>query len=513
VESKVNSNNSVPSAGRAQVRKKRNGETPDSANTVQDRADPVWSWRDQLIMLLHIAAATEHALMVQYLYAAYSLDVDQKGARREMVGRWQKSIIAIAREEMGHLLTVENILTLLGGPINLDREDFPWDAPYYPFPFRLEPLTIKSLSCYVFAEMPGDDKFRKVGKKIPRRFQFQDFKKYERNIREEVDRAVKKGPRKKPHRVGELYEKIIALVEDPKLIPNSAFQGATFGLQASWDDWGRGYQPDPRMLDAHGNLISADARRPKTKLPRPSEREAHVMIEQVATRTQVGDALRRIAGQGEAPHLEADETGEPSHFDRFLEIYQEFYEIHKTNSGWKPAYHLAVNPSTRSPDDGGSGHYIENQHSRDWANLFNLRYRMLLTCLAHTFQLARVTRADEPNVRAMVMHRAFGEMYNLKTIAGILVRRPLRGARNGSRRAGPPFETPYSLRLPPTESDTWWLHCDLTLAAGELCHLLLRHADESGRRYLQTLQHLDKQSIAWIDRILAGLGTSERQRV
>jgi hypothetical protein len=27
---------------------------------------------------------------------------------------------------MGHLLTVQNILALLGGPINIDREDYPW---------------------------------------------------------------------------------------------------------------------------------------------------------------------------------------------------------------------------------------------------------------------------------------------------------------------------------------------------------------------------------------------------
>ena len=34
----------------------------------------------------------------------------------------------------------------------------------------------------------------------------------------------------------------------------------------------------------------------------------------------------------------------------------------------------------------------------------------------------------QPALRAMVMHRAFGEMYNLKTIAGLLVRMPSHNA-------------------------------------------------------------------------------------
>ena len=65
--------------------------------------------------------------MVQYLYAAYSLGGEQAPrGRREMVRCWQEDILAVAREEMGHLLTVQNILMLIGAPINLDRQDLPW---------------------------------------------------------------------------------------------------------------------------------------------------------------------------------------------------------------------------------------------------------------------------------------------------------------------------------------------------------------------------------------------------
>src|SRR5581483_8265063 len=67
---------------------------------------------------------------------------------------WKRSILAIAREEMGHLLTVQNVLRLVGGPISLDRSDYPWDTPFYPFDFSLEPLTFDTLCCYLFAELP-----------------------------------------------------------------------------------------------------------------------------------------------------------------------------------------------------------------------------------------------------------------------------------------------------------------------------------------------------------------------
>src|SRR5437773_686840 len=69
-----------------------------------------FSWRDYTILLLHVAAEIEHALMIQYLYAAYSLGGAQVPPdRRALVQQWQAVILGIAKEEMAHLITVENI--------------------------------------------------------------------------------------------------------------------------------------------------------------------------------------------------------------------------------------------------------------------------------------------------------------------------------------------------------------------------------------------------------------------
>ena len=469
------------------------------------------TWRDHVVMLLHIGAAVEHALMVQYLYAAYSIGGDQiPQHRRAMVQRWRDGILSIAKEEMGHLLTVQNMLALLGAPINLDRQDFPWDIEYYPFPFSLEPFSINSLCCYIYAEMPASPEESACDplpgkRRLPRYLLAQAS---DDEIKHIVDQVKSRFKRKRIHphlhRVGKLYEGIISILGNRDQIPDSAFNENSYTMQASWDDWGRGYKPAPRPLDAEGNVVEAD-------LPPASKREAHVLIDRVATRSQVIKALRALSAQGEAPHLGGDETGEPSHFERLLEIYRELNEY--KDEGWRPAREVPVNPTTaadHAPHERGS--LIRAKCAQRFAELFNLRYRMLLNYLAHTFSLARVTPSDRPSVRAAVMHRVFGEMYNLKTIAGILVRLPRLDGTDGSC-AGPPFEMPYTLNLPPRDIDIWQRHRDLLGSSDSHCYKILYSTDPDVRRdleavggevYLKTLLNLDSQTRAWTDQILAG---------
>jgi len=466
---------------------------------------PEMTWKDHLVMLLHIGAEIEHSLMVQYLYAAYSLGGEQvPRGHRLMVRGWQTSILAVAKEEMGHFLTVQNILTLLGAPINLNREDLPWDVPFYPFPFRLEPLTLDSLACYVYAEMPASSELAAAHGTLRDKKRLERYRHFEEKDRELITQVAMRRATQGPHRVGALYDEIIKLVEDCKRIPDSIFQEHTFATQASPDDWGRGYQPDPRLLDAGGSL------KPSSQ-PAPLSSSAHVIIDRVATRKQAVAALKAISKQGEAPIFAFDETDELSHFDRFLEIYQEFDRI--KDEGWRPTRLVPTNPTTlNEPDVRDPGTLIAAEHSRQWAGLFNLRYRLLLKYLAHTFRLARVTRGDTPNLRAMVMHRVFGEMYNLKTIAGILTRLPLSDevADADTPRAGPPFEMPYTLYLPTTDADIWRLYRDLLEGSQEICRILLGHPDTEYHPYLTALFELDGRAQKWIDQVLAGLAATER---
>lgn len=469
---------------------------------------PDQTWHDHLILLLNLAAAIEHALMVQYLFAAYTLGGEQvPQEHRAMVERWQEIILSVAREEMGHLLTVQNALTLLGAGPNLNRENFPWDIAYYPFPFTLEPLTLASLACYVYAEMPLDEQF---------------------DERDEITETARKHAELHDrsalldlHSVGQIYDEIIELISDAGRIPESAFQEMTYSMQASWDDWGRRYGPDPVLLNAEGSqeALPADVRKiAQKKAPDPNSR-AFLLIAQMANRQQAVAALRQLSAQGEGPH--GCGSGELSHFQRFLHIYQDFkkkvpIETSMTEQGtaqlWRPARNVVSNPTAQSePGLSPAPGYIAHGSTRNWAHLFNTRYRILLNTIAHTFRMARLTRPDEPSVRGALMHRVFREMYNLKAIAGILVQLPA-SDESGCRCAGPPFEMPFSLTLPPAEADVWRMHLDVLGSSQNLCHKLL-HDEQTrvgDRAYLDALIQLDSQTREWIQAILGGLTAGQR---
>src|SRR5436305_10404303 len=63
---------------------------------------------DKARLLLETAAEVEHALLVQYLYAAFALDTGlPDAAQRDAVTDWSGTLHAIARQEMGHLMTVQ----------------------------------------------------------------------------------------------------------------------------------------------------------------------------------------------------------------------------------------------------------------------------------------------------------------------------------------------------------------------------------------------------------------------
>jgi hypothetical protein len=118
--------------------------------------------------------------------------------------------------------------------------------------------------------------------------------------------------------------------------------------------------------------------------------------------------------------------------------------------------------------------------------------------------LARATPADTPSARGATLHRVFAEMYNLKTIAGLLVRLPLLSDPEDPRRAGPPFQMPYTLELPADERDCWRLHLDLLGSSEHLCGELEGEAPPDGKAYLASLRDLDRQSTGFIREVLRG---------
>jgi rubrerythrin len=106
------------------------------------------------VRLLREASEIEHALMVQYLYAAFSVRPQFDGIVGPLFAS-ADGLMGVAIQEMEHLGKVNRALVALGAEPNLRSQDFPYQTDLYPFPLNLERLTRQSLAKYVFTEAPA----------------------------------------------------------------------------------------------------------------------------------------------------------------------------------------------------------------------------------------------------------------------------------------------------------------------------------------------------------------------
>lgn len=417
--------------------------------------------RDWTIYLLHVGAEIEQALMVQYLYAAYSLGGPHltDPAHKKLADQWKATILEIAREEMGHLVTVENTLTLIGGPITFDRQDFPVPADLYPFPFELEPLTKRSLGKYVLAEAPDDATLQALG------------------ISDEID-AIKKlvggvDDRLKVNRVGIVYSAIMNLFQPPVVpqepgpdpppfVASGDIQASSLQFQVDPSEWGLGYQD--------------------------------ILIETAVDRPSAIAGINAISIQGEGNTIGQFSD---SHFGKFLEIYRQF----PGEGSWRPSANVARNPTTDS--DAGPDRFITNETAFFWAGLLNLRYRMLLMYLQHSFTIESPVADTGRTPRGLLVSWGFGEMYNIRSITEILMKLPLK-AEGGDLLAGPPFEMPYSLLLATREADRWRGHRDLLMGSQKYVDKLLELTGVEHEKYLKGLRSSNERALAQVLTLIGG---------
>src|SRR4051794_17902087 len=90
--------------------------------------------REDLIQALGTAAELEHSVCCMYLFAAFTLKrTPEEGVSWEQAesGRsWMATLLGVAREEMGHLGTVLNLLAAVGGAPHLWHPSFPSAGPF-----------------------------------------------------------------------------------------------------------------------------------------------------------------------------------------------------------------------------------------------------------------------------------------------------------------------------------------------------------------------------------------------
>jgi hypothetical protein len=240
---------------------------------------------EELRELLRAAAEIEHGLMAQYLYATFS----------STNAPITSSIRGIAIEEMGHLVTVENLLLAAGSPPYLGRYDHsPND--FDPFPFHLEPVSRGVLAKYAACEMPT----------------LEDVDPEEQDVLPELlaDAAAAAGTIA-PHRIGLLYTKIYWLLRPSDAPPadpsGEPWEGYPVAMVAQIEP-GRhvGQYPPPGPLPPQATEDDWQSGNPS------------VLVCPVGSRAEAMLAVARVAAQGEGFASEAD-----AHFDRFVAAYRQ----------------------------------------------------------------------------------------------------------------------------------------------------------------------------------------------
>lgn len=319
--------------------------------------------------LLQSAAEIEHALMVQYLYALYSLK--QEPDTNEL----QDALQTIAIQEMGHLMTIQNLLLLIGEGPYMSRQDISPQPEKDPIPFRLEPLTKHSLAKYVAAESPvlplndpGTEELKAI---------FDEAR---------IASATE------IHRVGLIYAAIYWLfqktdeIEPPWMfLPADRFQPGWHVADA-----------DLRLND---NLVTRQA-----DLSEWGASVSDLFIDSTETRERALEAIFRIASQGEGL-----ENMKGSHFDRLRTAYRGFNSLPQP-----PHLDVPTDPTFGSDplaDPFQEHNRITNARTRVWVKLFDQRYHLLLLCLQHTFiydksdPVQRKIRVDLKNWSMQEMRR------------------------------------------------------------------------------------------------------------
>jgi hypothetical protein len=430
--------------------------------------------RLKAINLLQVAAEVEHALMVQYLYAAYSLDEAfdyGSGETTRVVDRWQHDIRVVARQEMAHFVTVQNLLISLGAEAYVNRENnFSEHPDEYPFPVRFERFGLDPLARYVVTESPSSQQMlSKKDKEVFRRALYRAAR-------------SKMQVRAKVNRVGTLYAALYWLFmkndsphgpwKMPRSIANRMHASDLSGVHLKDLDF---------VSPAEYDQFCA----------KPDEWEVFedgFRVDDADPRSNALRAIRWIMIQGEGPSGVPCRT-EDSHFCKFLRIYEDLEAEPRLAHAARdvPVNPVVLNRAQQEPVAAGA-QSITHPQSKLWASLFNVRYQMLL--LDVLLALSNSRYGSQSKLRGTLTNWAAGhEMEFLKRIGQLLPTLPR--THRGVGRAGAPFEV---VTFPPENTKRWDQQRVLMEGSGRLVRQLKKmiHPHDLRLSLLQAIAEFDR---------------------
>ena len=372
--------------------------------------------REELILALQEAAHVEHGLLLQYLYAAFSMkQTEAEGLQwdeMELVNAWKGDLLRIARDEMGHLGTVMNMMIAVGAYPLMQRPPFPQrTTKWFPVPFELTGFSLETVNRFVRFESPEPlhlTEFAAVAPVIPR-YTY----------------------------VGELYRAIRAGF----LTVDSANPNLFLGRPGAEDKdtWGLHFAPRP--------------------------------ILSVADATMAIDAL---VSQGEgAP----DGSNPSAHFTTFSRIASELSQAIQKNPGFSAGRDVVNNPTLRPLGDPNPAAFVIDSAlpSFELGAIHSSLYILLLQILQAYYDPVpqeSALRGDLQTICAQLM------MLAVRPIGEILTTLPA-SSQSQSPRSGPSFELYGDIALSPDPLSRWTLmHERLQLAIEAATNLAARDIPE-----------------------------------
>jgi CDGSH-type Zn-finger protein/truncated hemoglobin YjbI len=385
--------------------------------------------REALIYMLCEAAELEHAIMCQYLFAAFSLkqrsDEGLDARELERVEGWRKKVAHIATQEMLHLALVQNLLSAVGAAPHLMRPNLPQPAGHYPpgVILALLPFGEDAVRHFMFLERP------------------EGMELHDAPGLEAVSRAA-------------------PLMEQGEIVPRLQ-DFATVGHLY-------------RSIEEGIKHLCAKYGEPWLFVgpPEAQAKPEHFgwpQLVQVVDAKSALHAVDTILDQGEGPRGH----WRKAHFGQFVEILDEFFALKKANPAFEPV--RPVMPATVRPGEGDRAlPVIGDAFTARCTDLFNVVYEVLLLVFERYF--AHTEESDEEI--ATLAEVTLGLMFDaIKPLGSLLTDLPV-GDEAPGRTAGPSFELFY-------ESDSLLPHRD---AAWALIEERIREAAAFAERLCQERQ-------------------------
>src|ERR687897_1325437 len=378
--------------------------------------------REELIFLLTEASELEHMLMLQYLFAAFSLKTDVgEGLTEEQlvaVKRWERVISEVAAQEMLHLASASNLLTAMGGAPHFSRPNFPQPAKYYPpgFELALMPFSEQVLGSFVFYERPEG----------------MEHDAPELELASEVIAPLIPGGVVVPHEqefatVGHLYRGIEQGFR--RLVEKYGEQRVFVGPPEAQATWSYFWWPE---LVPVTDLASAQV------------------------------AIESIVEQGEGARSDRDDA----HFGMFLRVLVEFLEFKEWDPDFEPA--RPVTPAwVRPPGDAKLPNptLITDPTTARVADLFNATYEVMLQMLVRFFAH---TEETEEELQTLSSTAVDAMSLLIKPLGQLLTTLPV-GAEYPGKSAGPNFEFYRTSYLLPHRNAAWVLMNERLLELAVYC--------------------------------------------